>query len=95
MTPREAREAVNLTLEQAAKRARIGVPYLRQIERRGVDSPWTAERLASIYACGMNVFLRGEGSPPPRLTRNSGQGARTRRTGARTGRLRSPGTVTK
>lgn len=78
MTPRQAREAANLTLAQAAKRARIGIPYLRQIERRGVDSPWTAERLASIYGVGITVFLRGDSPPPLRHTRNSGQGARTR-----------------
>lgn len=58
-----AREAVGLTLEQAACKALVSVDYLRDIERKGGGAPSNlAERLAGIYRCSVFVFLRSGGS---------------------------------
>lgn len=51
-----AREAAGLTIEQAAKKAGLSPEYLRRLERRGAPF-YTAERLAAIYGCRMDVFL--------------------------------------
>jgi hypothetical protein len=69
-----AREAAGLTPQQAARRARIRVAYLRQIEQHG--APFVlAERLARLYRCKIDIFLPvGRGTPTksargPRRTR--------------------------
>lgn len=51
-----ARELAGLTLEQAAKRARICPRYLRRVERAGANYA-LAQRLAAIYGCRIEVFL--------------------------------------
>lgn len=58
MTPAaRARTTANLTPEQAARKARIGVRYLLAVERCGCDSLALAERLAALYGCRVDVFL--------------------------------------
>lgn len=52
----DARRAAGLTLEQAAKKARISPRYLRQVERHGANFA-LAELLAQIYRCEITVFL--------------------------------------
>ena len=52
-----ARESAGLTLKQAAKRARVGEPYLRQVELHGGASYVFAVRLSSLYHCSIHVFL--------------------------------------
>jgi transcriptional regulator with XRE-family HTH domain len=52
-----AREAAGLSLEAAAKRAGLSPKYLRQLERNGSRSFATAERLARIYRCRVDLFL--------------------------------------
>lgn len=52
-----AREAAGLTVEQAAKQARICTAYLKAVERRGGASFVLATRLSRLYQCSMNVFL--------------------------------------
>lgn len=52
-----ARQASNLTLEEAATRARIGTAYLRRIENHG-DAPYAlARRLSALYGCPITFFL--------------------------------------
>jgi transcriptional regulator with XRE-family HTH domain len=52
----QARAKAGLTLDQAARRARITPAYLRHIERCG--APYTlAVRLAHIYRCSIHLFL--------------------------------------
>lgn len=57
-TPAEqARKQAGLTLEEAARRARICPAYLRRVELHG-NAPYVlARRLASLYGCSMMVFL--------------------------------------
>lgn len=51
-----AREDAGLTIEEAAKKARISVGYLRQVER--TSACYTlACRLSRLYDCDMKVFL--------------------------------------
>ncbi len=58
MTPAErARHCANLTIEEAAHRARVCVQYLRRVERSGDCSYVLAMRLARLYRCSANVFL--------------------------------------
>jgi len=58
MTPAtHAREAAGLTLDQAAKQARICSSYLRAVERRGGASYVLAMSLTRIYGCSANVFI--------------------------------------
>jgi transcriptional regulator with XRE-family HTH domain len=52
----QAREAAGLTLEQAAKRARVSVRYLRHVERHGAGYA-LARRLSHIYNCSLATFL--------------------------------------
>ncbi|MEN6415837.1 MAG: helix-turn-helix transcriptional regulator [Armatimonadota bacterium] len=52
----KARLAAGLTLEEAAKRARVCVAYLRSVEREGASFV-LATRLSRIYNCGMDEFL--------------------------------------
>jgi transcriptional regulator with XRE-family HTH domain len=74
MTPRQAREAAGLSPEQAAKRARICVAYLRRVERAcerraGGDtsaplpSPALAGRLAAVYGCRVDIFYVFQARP--------------------------------
>lgn len=76
MTPAiQARQQAGLTLEQAAKQARIGIPYLRAIEKgRGACSYPLAMRLSRLYRCSANVFLyTKKGSETP--AKRTGQAA--------------------
>ena len=51
-----ARERAGLTLEIAARRARVSPAYLRLVER--TSAPYSlAVRLARIYGCPLGVFL--------------------------------------
>lgn len=52
-----ARNRAGLSLEDAARRARICVSYLRRVERSGDCSYVLAMRLARLYRCSANVFL--------------------------------------
>lgn len=68
MTPaRAAREACGLSLQEAARQARVTPGYLARIERRTLRgqscSFALARRLAGIYGCRMEVFV-SEGSQP-------------------------------
>jgi transcriptional regulator with XRE-family HTH domain len=64
LLPARARAAAGLTIEQAAKHARIGPDYLRRIERHGGAPYPLACRLASLYrsrgvsAARIDLFLR-------------------------------------
>ena len=52
-----AREMANLSLAEVAKRTGLSLSYLARIERLG-DAPWhTANRLARIYGCGIDIFF--------------------------------------
>jgi hypothetical protein len=53
-----AREAADLTVERAAKLARICPAYLRQVERQGGAPYVLAVRLSHIYGCPLSAFLR-------------------------------------
>lgn len=57
MNAAAARKAANLTIEQAARKARIGVRYLRRIERHGKSSYVLAVRLSNLYGCPITTFL--------------------------------------
>ena len=61
----EARERAGLTIEQAARKARISAAYLRKVERGGCDSFPLAERLSEILGCRIDLFLGlgGGGTP--------------------------------
>ena len=53
-----ARVKAGFTVNEAARRARIGPRYLRAIERSG-KAPWVlARRLASLYACAVDIFSK-------------------------------------
>ena len=57
-TPAEsARERAGLTVEQAASKARVVMPYLRRVERRGNAPHCLALRLSKLYSCPINLFL--------------------------------------
>lgn len=66
-----ARGRAGLSLEEAAHRARIGVSYLRQVERSGDCSYVLAMRLARLYRCSANVFLytTKKGSETPKTSK--------------------------
>lgn len=58
MTPsRSAREAAGLTLEAAAKRARVSPAYLRKLEAGGQYSYVLAVRLSRIYGASGTAFI--------------------------------------
>lgn len=63
-----AREAAGLTLEQAAKAARITPAYLRRKEREGGFAQPVASRLARRYGCSLSVFLRHRREANPNET---------------------------
>jgi len=68
MTPaRSAREAAGLSIEEAAKRTRVCVAYLRAVERHGGASYGLAMRLSRLYGCSANIFLyhASKGSETP------------------------------
>jgi transcriptional regulator with XRE-family HTH domain len=52
-----AREEAGLSLEDAAKAARLGARYVRQLEMHGRAPYATARRLARIYGCRVDYFL--------------------------------------
>jgi transcriptional regulator with XRE-family HTH domain len=52
----EARKRAGLTLNEAARRARITPAYLKRVERLGA-AYILARRLARLYACPIDVFL--------------------------------------
>ncbi len=53
---RLARELAGLTLEDAAKRARVTPGYLATVERQG--APYVlAQRLSKLYDCRIDLFL--------------------------------------
>lgn len=57
LVARNARIAAGLTIQAAAKRARITPAYLGGCERKR-DFPYIlAERLSRIYQCRLDVFL--------------------------------------
>jgi|LSQX01.3.fsa_nt_gb transcriptional regulator with XRE-family HTH domain len=72
---RQARIAAGLSVEQAAKIARICPAYLRRVEREG--APFSlAQRLARLYGVGIDVFLNfreGRGTSRKRASRGSGK----------------------
>ncbi len=58
MTPAtRAREAAHLSVEEAARLARITPAYLRRKEREGGFSIAVASRLERICRCDIKVFL--------------------------------------
>jgi transcriptional regulator with XRE-family HTH domain len=58
MSAAEARERAGLTIQTAARRARVCTAYLRQVERGG--APYNlARRLSAIYDCPIDIFLGG------------------------------------
>ena len=52
-----AREQAGMTIEQAAKKARVGVRYLASLEKRGGFSFVLASRLTKVYGCRIDNFL--------------------------------------
>lgn len=52
-----AREQAGLTVEQAARRARVGAIYLLRIEKHGRAPFVLATRLARLYGCRCDLFL--------------------------------------
>ena len=56
-----ARNALGLTLAQAAEKARVCTRYLRSVELRGGAAYILAERLAWIYKAPITVFLLRRG----------------------------------
>lgn len=53
----QARQDAGLSLQQAAKLARVCPAYLRRVEKHG-DAPYVlAMRLARLYSCSANIFL--------------------------------------
>jgi transcriptional regulator with XRE-family HTH domain len=58
MTPAaRARESAGLSLEQAARQARVSHDYLRQVERTNSAPYSLARRLANIYGSSIQTFL--------------------------------------
>jgi predicted transcriptional regulator len=50
-----ARATAGLSLGEAAKCARISIPYLRQVEREGANYSLTS-RLSAIYGCPLETL---------------------------------------
>ena len=57
MTPSEARLAAGLTLEEAARLARVGQIYLRRVEKHGGASWVLCRRLSRLYGAPLDVFV--------------------------------------
>ncbi len=53
----QARQAARLSVEQAARLARVCPAYLRRVERRGGASYPLARRLSRLYGCPISCFL--------------------------------------
>lgn len=53
-----AREAIGLTPEEAARRARVTSAYLHRIERNGGASYVLACRLSRLYNAPIDIFLK-------------------------------------
>lgn len=70
--------AAGLPGREIARRARIGLPYLRQVLREG--APYhTAERLARVTGIRVDAFLHGQGGGAPTTATAPGRtGGRTR-----------------
>lgn len=65
---KSARMAAGLSVEAAAKRARISADYLKRVERRG--APYSLARcLARIYRCRIDLFLISRVAEPPKRRR--------------------------
>jgi hypothetical protein len=61
LTPAVARSRAALGVAEAASRLRVGVAYLRRLERRGAWPYALAERAARLYDCRLDVFLFARG----------------------------------
>ena len=61
MTRVAIRSSAGFTLEQAAKRVRVGVEYLKRLERGGRVPYSLACRLAALYGVGLDNFVIGPG----------------------------------
>jgi hypothetical protein len=66
-----ARSRAGLTIEDAARQARVCVAYLRRVERSGDCSYPLAMRLSRLYRCSANVFLYTKGSETPKTSKRS------------------------
>lgn len=53
----QARDTAGLTLQQAARHARVGESYLRRVELHGGAPYVLARRLARLYCCSIHLFL--------------------------------------
>lgn len=51
-----ARFAAGLSIEEAAERVGVCIPYLRRLEKRGAFPYVLAVRCAREYACALDVF---------------------------------------
>lgn len=61
-----ARKTLKMSIDDAAKRARICPEYLRRIEQHGGAPYILALRLSSLYGCPITLFLyaqMGDGTP--------------------------------
>jgi transcriptional regulator with XRE-family HTH domain len=73
-----ARVKTGLTIEEAARRARVSPRYLAVVERHG--APFSlAERLAAIYRCPISTFLPRKGGGAPKGDGTGPSRARSRR----------------
>ena len=57
-----ARLAAQMTIEQAARKARVSAPYLLRIERHGRVPFALAQRLTHLYSCRLDLLLVGNNS---------------------------------
>lgn len=83
----QARVAAQLTVEQAARKARISPSYLRHIEKYGGASYVLAVRLSRLYHCSIHLFLysshQGQSGRPslPRGRNRSAANRKNKRNG--------------
>jgi transcriptional regulator with XRE-family HTH domain len=77
---REAREAAGLTVQEAAKRARVSASYLLERERTSDFPLVLAQRLAFIYQTDLRAFI----PHPSTEQQNAAGGAKRGRQGRRT-----------
>ena len=61
VTPSEARQAAGLTLEEAARLARVGQIYLRRVEKHGGASWVLCRRLSRLYGAPLDTFVYKKG----------------------------------
>lgn len=97
-----ARFYAGLSIEEAAKRIRRSVPYLRRLERTGGFPLILAERCADAYGCVCDVFLYRYQNPKSKegATRRQSKGGsprnkstETAQTGRRAQKTCSPRTA--